>query len=724
MMTLERIAPVLLIVDDDAATRLMVGAALEQHGFRIIEAENGEQALAQFAQFKPNAVLLDVVMPGMDGYAACRALRESPDGQHVPIMMMTGLDDTSSIDTAYDAGATDFLTKPVNFGVLPYRIRYMLRGARITSELRDSQHRLEAAQRLAKLGHFEWHQDQGSYVCSGETQRLLGIAASGTVATLSDLFLRVHIEERLTVEAAIMDAMQRLEDWQVSCRVHTPDGAIRHLVIEGNCTKDTELVLSGVIQDVTERRKLLGLAHRLAYFDPLTGLPNRTTLRRLLGETLVTSARDREFVAVLSLDLDNFKRVNDTLGRDAGDRVLKKIAERLCACVGYDINSHATPPELQLRTASVARTGADEFYAVIPGLRAIEDAAPRARRVLEAINKPVTIDKSEVTLSATVGISVCPEDGTTADELIERADAAKNHAKAEGRDHYQFYTAAINVRAFERLSIESHLRKAIQAEQFELYYQPKIEIWSGRVVGAEALIRWRHPDLGMVPPSSFIPIAEDTGLILPLGEWIIDAAWRDLISWHTQHNLDLHVAVNISALQFRSPNLLDVLREAMAASRLPASTLEIELTESLLMDNSERSVAILDQLRGLGVGVWIDDFGTGYSSLSYLRKFPLSGVKIDQSFVREMDTNENDNAIVGAVIALAHSLDLSVVAEGVEQAAHLEKLEQLRCQFAQGYLFSRPLPAREFVEWVESRNAARARAAALTVAPPRIKAKD
>jgi|LNFM01.1.fsa_nt_gb diguanylate cyclase (GGDEF)-like protein len=704
--------PVVLVVDDDMAARLMTRIALEEGGFDVLEAEDGIPALDIFRSQKIDVVLLDVMMVELDGFATCAAIRQMPHGQHTPIMMMTGLDDTASINSAYDAGATDFVTKPINYGVLTHRVRYMLRSARNADELRRSESRLEKAQAMAKLGHFNWAIDTGEFECSSEIERLTGVASGTTISTIAPLLACVHPDDRGAVDTQFGNAIAGGESLQLGCRVLLAQGGTAHVHLEATCSTVPETgarVVSGVAQDVTERRRLEGLAHKLAYFDTVTGLPNRTTLRKDLGQALARAVGSDSVVAVFSLDLDNFKRINDTLGRDNGDSLLKTVAERLQACLRRRDGAFGVKANVRAGDF-VARTGGDEFYVVLTQFRSAEESAVVARRMLEAIAQPVNLGGEDLVLSATAGISVYPVDGTTADQLIDRADAAKNHAKAEGRGRYQFYTSAINARAFERLSMENNLRKALQQEQFELYYQPKVDIRTGRFTGAEALVRWRHPDLGLVSPANFIPIAEETGLIVPLGEWIISAACRDIAAWRSQGLPDVRVAVNISPVQFAAAELPLLLSKALLAAKLPVEVLEVELTESLLMTDTEQSIAVLAELRALGIDVWIDDFGTGYSSLSYLRRFPIAGVKVDQTFVREMDTNANDAAIVAAVIALARSLNLAVVAEGVESELHLRALANLQCDYAQGYFYSPPLPAAAFARWVTEHRGPLARA--------------
>jgi diguanylate cyclase (GGDEF)-like protein len=410
-----------------------------------------------------------------------------------------------------------------------------------------------------------------------------------------------------------------------------------------------------------------------------------------LAQTLATEQQGT--LAVLSLDLANFSRLNDSFGREQGDQVLRTVADRIGQCVRRGERASYPARESRVSKDLLARTGADEFYALLNGLRAPEDAAVVARRILDAIAIPLMIGTQEVVLSATVGISVFPMDGSGSEDLIEHADAARRHAKAAARGGFHFYTSAINHLAANRVSMENALRRALQVGQFELYYQPKLRLADRQMLGVEALIRWHHPALGLVSPGEFIPLAEETGLIVPLGRWIVRQACADLAAWHAQGLAGLSCAINVSPVQFETDGLLELLRETVADFGLAPEKLEIELTESALIHDTARSIGLLNEFRRQGFAVWVDDFGTGYSSLSYLRQFPVTGLKIDQSFIRDMTVNANDAAIVAAVIALCRSLDLEVVAEGIETLEQTAALEPLGCDYGQGFLYGRPMPA-------------------------------
>src|ERR1700691_859803 len=439
------------------------------------------------------------------------------------------------------------------------------------------------------------------------------------------------------------------------------------------------------IERKTMESAALAMARQMAHsaeHDFLTGLPNRMLLNDRVGQAIALAARHMKKVAVLFLDLDGFKHINDSLGHQIGDKLLQSIAKGLVSCIrGSD---------------SVSRQGGDEFVVLLLELEQAEDAAVTARRMLEAVALPHCIDQHNLHVTASIGVSVYPDDGLDADTLIKNADTAMYQAKENGRRSFQFFKPAMNVRAVERQFIEEGLRRALEQRELMLHYQPKVNLMTGAIAGAEALIRWTHPTRGPIAPVDFIPVAEECGLILPIGAWVLREACAQARTWMDAGLPVTSMAVNVSAMEFRDKNFLDGLFAILSETGLDPRFLELELTESVLMKRVEFTASILQALRKRGVLVAVDDFGTGYSSLSYLRKFPVDALKIDQSFVRQISTAGDDTTIVKAVIGMARSLKLRVIAEGVETLEEVAFLRAYRCEEAQGDYFSRPVPAQQF----------------------------
>ncbi len=435
--------------------------------------------------------------------------------------------------------------------------------------------------------------------------------------------------------------------------------------------------------DISARKEAEARIHFLAHHDALTGLPNRVLLQDRLGQAMSIAARDGRQVAVMFLDLDRFKLINDSLGHDVGDTLLEEVARRLSAVLRQG--------------ETVARLGGDEFVIVLPGLHDTDAAALVASRVLEALGEPLAIRNQAFHVTGSIGISLFPRDGDTVEALLRNADTAMYHAKELGRANFQYYTAALNAIVTERVRMETDLRGGLERGEFVVHYQPQVDARSTRIVGAEALVRWAHPVHGMISPARFIPVAEDTGLIVPLGAFVLREACRQAARWRNQFGESMRMGVNLSARQFSSgEDLIDLVRDALAESGLPPDQLELEITESMLMERPDEATALLGRLSELGVRLAIDDFGTGYSSLSYLKRFAIDRLKVDQSFIQDLSDDPNDAAIVEAVISLARSLKLEVIAEGVETREHLDQLRAWGCFDVQGFLFSKPLPAAEF----------------------------
>jgi diguanylate cyclase (GGDEF)-like protein/PAS domain S-box-containing protein len=452
--------------------------------------------------------------------------------------------------------------------------------------------------------------------------------------------------------------------------------------------------VASLAQDVTEQKRAEQRLQYLAYYDDLTGLPNRTLFNDRLCQAMPAADRNEKLVGVLFMDLDHFKIVNDTLGHEVGDWLLRAVAARLKSCLR--------------ESDTIARLGGDEFAFVLTGVLNVEDVTLVAQKILDELKDVFVISGNELFITCSIGITLYPFDDTDIQKLFRNADSAMYHAKDLGRNTFQLYSAEMTARVEKRLAMETDLRHALERDEFLLHYQPQLDLSTGRIMGMEALIRWRHPEKGIVSPAEFIPVAEDTGLIVPIGEWILRTACAQAKAWQDHGLPNLIIAINLSARQFKDGRLVSQIKAVLEETGLDPRYVELEITESLLMEGGNSLIAsMLDDLKGLGVKLAIDDFGTGYSSLSYLRHFPIDKLKIDQSFVRGMTSNAQDASLVSAIIAIARTLNFAVIAEGVETEEQLHYLRRDNCDFMQGYLFSSPLPAGEIATMVMSGKALR-----------------
>ncbi|MYM98954.1 putative bifunctional diguanylate cyclase/phosphodiesterase [Duganella vulcania] len=686
-----------LVADDDPVMRMLMLEMLAQVGLDAVEAEDGLQAVECFQRLTPDLLLLDVDMPGMDGFAVCREIRRLETQTTVPIIMVTGGDELESVTKAYEAGATDFVSKPINWPILGHRVLYVLRASDAITRLRiaDAHHRAVLAAipdtffRMNKDGYYldyeQGHEASGVFAsdqCVGRhlNQVLPGDIARHMLEQVQTVLDTQHIRS-LDYELPIPGAAPRVRQGE-----HTGPAPVRHFEARLVATGPDEVL--GLVRDISERKRTEEQIRRLAYCDSLTGIPNRQAFLETLEAELVRSRKGNKKFAVLFMDLDAFKRINDTLGHDVGDHLLKAVSERL--------RETTRPSDLVSRTEvgsnNLARLGGDEFTILIPDLERVENALNVAHRVKEAMRRPFLLDTHEIFVTASIGISLYPEDGEDCNSLLKFADTAMYHAKNCGKNNAKLYSSSLTMQIMSHVKLEVGLRKALQNNELYLLYQPQIDVASAQIVGVEALVRWRHPERGIISPTEFIPLAEETGLIVPIGEWVLRTACRQAMAWKTADQRPLRVAVNLSAKQFKDENLSQIVLSTLHETGLPADLLELELTEGTLMDDARATMVTLEQLRGIGVYLSIDDFGTGYSSMNYLKRFDVRALKIDRSFISGLPQDSENAAITRAIIAMAHGLKMAVVAEGVETGAQLRLLEQYGCDLAQGYYLGHPSP--------------------------------
>jgi len=463
----------------------------------------------------------------------------------------------------------------------------------------------------------------------------------------------------------------------------------------------TAPLLERSVRYAIERKRTEERIVHMAYYDGLTNLPNRSLFLDRLSQAITHSNRYKDSCALLFIDLDNFKRINDTLDHRIGDLLLQGVAERLNSFVRSA--DTIARQKVKALASTVARLGGDEFTVLLTEIHSMQDAAKVSQRILNSLSSPFQLDGYEVFISASIGIALYPADGEDMDTLIKNADTAMYHAKGNGKNHFQFYKYSMNSTALERLNMENDLRKAITGNELSLLYQPRINISNGIIVGTEALIRWDHPEQGMISPASFIPLAEETGLIIPIGEWVIKTACRQNTDWHSKVSAyaPVSISLNISGHQFSQGNLVNIMEKILEDTGLDPTCLELEITESVIMKNADATISLLHKLKDMGVKLSMDDFGTGYSSFNYLKRFPLDIIKIDRSFIKDITNSRRDATIVKAIIAMAHTLELKVVAEGVETEEQLGLLQDMECDEMQGFLLCRPLPAEHVHEFLE-----------------------
>jgi diguanylate cyclase (GGDEF)-like protein len=686
-----------LVADDDPTMRLLMLEMLAQVGLDALEAEDGLKAVAAYQRTPPDLVLLDVEMPGMDGFAVCREIRRLETHSTVPIIMVTGGDELESVTRAYEAGATDFVSKPINWPILGHRVLYVLRASDAITRLRiaDAHHRAV----LAAIPDTFFRMNKDGYYLDYEQ----GHEASGVFS--SDECVGLHLNQVLPHDIArhmleqvhtVLDTQHiRSLDYQLPIPgpaprarhgEHPAPAPVRHFEARLVATGPDEVL--GLVRDISERKRTEEQIRRLAYCDSLTGIPNRQAFLETLEAELVRSRKANKKFAVLFMDLDAFKRINDTLGHDVGDHLLKAVSERL--------RETTRPSDVVSRTElggnNLARLGGDEFTILIPDLERVDNALNVAHRVKEAMRRPFLLDTHEIFVTASIGISLYPEDGEDCNSLLKFADTAMYHAKNCGKNNAKLYSSSLTMQIMSHVKLEVGLRKALQNDELYLLYQPQIDVASARIVGVEALVRWRHPERGVISPTEFIPLAEETGLIVPIGEWVLRTACRQAMAWQVAGKRSVRVAVNLSAKQFKDENLTQVVLSALHDTGLSPELLELELTEGTLMDDARATMVTLEQLRGIGVYLSIDDFGTGYSSMNYLKRFDVRALKIDKSFISGLPLDSENAAITRAIIAMAHGLKLAVVAEGVETDAQLVLLEEYGCDMVQGYYLGHPSP--------------------------------
>jgi diguanylate cyclase (GGDEF)-like protein/PAS domain S-box-containing protein len=697
----------ILIVDDQPVNVQLLEYLLQSTGYTRVSSTTDPRVVAPWHdQHRYDIIILDLHMPGMNGFDVMDALKPlEPDG-YLPVLVVTAEPDKKL--AALESGARDFVSKPFDPVEVLTRIRNLLEVRLLHKQARDYNSLLEQTvrERTADLQRFRSAMDATAdaiFLIDSDSMQLVDTNEGAC------RMLGYPREQLLELEPSRigLGSSDELAQWAESARVAaaTPSRAPElfeteltradHATVpvetywqQQNEGESAHRTLICVARDISERRLAEERLRHMAHYDSLTGLPNRTLFYQTLAES-IELAQDKEWrIVVLFIGLDRFRNINDSVGAAMGDQLLRDFSNRLVQCV-------------RIRD-TVGRLGGDEFALILTMTRDQQDAVLVANEVREALRAPFDLDGHQATLTASIGIAMYPDDANDPEMLVKYANTAMERAKEAGRDGYRFFTAGMNVQVLARLDLEMALRRALDQNELELYYQPKVNLHTGRISGAEALLRWNRPGYGLVYPAEFVSVLEDTGLIVRVGTWIIETACRQIAAWIRSPVGHVLVAVNVSSRQFVEGDLETEVRQSLERHKVPPELLELELTETALMSNAERTIQVLGALKELGIKVAIDDFGTGYSSLAYLQRFPIDKLKIDIAFVRDITTNPNDAAIALAIISMAHSLKLRVIAEGVESRPQLEYLRRNRCDEIQGYYFSRPLPAGEMGQLVET----------------------
>ena len=680
----------ILLVDDDEMTRMLLRESLSKIGnVEIYEAVEGSQALDMFHSTEFALILLDVDLPRLSGFEVCKFIRDSDSGRDIPIVMITGMDDNDSIEHAYELGATDFIVKPINWSLIVHHIRYVLRSSASVVALRESERRLDHAQQMACIGYWELDSKSNKFKLSQQLANMLSLPGTRFEHGLDYLVHLAHPVERLHLKVLLKRALEDGENFELDIRVTTPDKTIMYIHIQGQVLQEQSHILVGTMQDVSNLKKSQEQLTHLAHHDALTNLPNRILFQKLLDGAIHRSQRFNRKVALLFIDLDRFKNINDSLGHETGDKLLIKVAERLrMATRTYD---------------TVARLGGDEFAILLDAVVHKQDVMQLTERVLDSFHEPVTIQDNTLYIEASIGISLYPDNGVTQEELLRNADTAMYQAKRSKQDKTAFYSSDLTEETMKIWILENELREALEQENFYLLYQPKVNPMSNKIEGVEALIRWDRGERGFVSPAEFIPIAQDTGLIVPLGRWVIAQAIDQIARWKGTVCENLSIAVNVSVGQLHTEGLSNYIASELHKKQVNPDLLEIEITEEYLIEENypgSRCQETLRSIHELGIKMAIDDFGTGYSSLAQIRNLPISTLKIDKTFVDFVPENKKNVAIVLSIISFAKNLGLQVVAEGVESHEQATFIRNSGCDLIQGYVYSKPVPAKEIEEKV------------------------
>jgi diguanylate cyclase (GGDEF)-like protein/PAS domain S-box-containing protein len=678
----------ILVVDDEELNLDLCVRRLQRKGFLMQAARSAQEALDMLGKSDFDLILLDQMMPGMSGLELLKLLRTTRTQQDLPIIMVTAVADSASIAQALDLGANDYVTKPIDFSVAIARIRSQLSGKHAVTALRQSEERYALAARGANDGLWDWDLESGRIYYSPRWKQLLGWKEEEIGDRPEEWTSRVHPQDLLAFESALDNHLSGTSPaFECDYRMLHRDLGYRWVASRGLAVRNDQgkpIRMVGSQSDVTAK----------VTRDVLTGMPNRLLLEDRLRTALERSRTEPGWrFALCFLDVDRFKLINDTMGHAVGDRLLQELAARLRTSL-RDTKVSGRSDEDSL----LARLGGDEFAILLEGVLDLQTVEKIGERMVRAMRPALQYNDDEIYCSISIGMVLSKPDYQSAEEILRDADTAMYAAKSMGGGRWAVFEESMRDLLRLRVQTESDLRRALERNELRVHYQPRVLLETGEILGFEALVRWQHPTRGLLSPIDFIPVAEETGLIVEIGLWVISEACRQTRGWQLRfpHDPPLDVAVNLSVRQCREPKLIESITRILDETGLPPASLNFELTESLLLEDLARARELLNALKSVGVGLKIDDFGTGYSCLRYLCELPFDSVKIDRSFTRELGARNSDSAetaIVRGIVSMAESLKMGVIAEGVENAAHVQELLAMGCRFGQGYFFSRPVDA-------------------------------
>lgn len=692
----------ILIVEDDRFTRLVAARALSQRGYQVIEAVNGRQALALFGRIVPDLILLDVEMPHINGIQVCRQIRKSAIGKSIPVLMLTSREDQAAIEQSFAAGASDYLCKPVNWNLVTHKIPKLLEAANASRRARQQRRKQEPTRRLLSRGSWRWIIHSNAFQCSAGIRLLLDKLPAE--ATLDDYLAYLDEDERETVKDQLYLAAARQQSFSSEHRLRETRKGARNFLMQGRLVQERPAVLEGTLQDITDRRAVDESVRRLAYQDSVTGLANKPTFLNRADQAIRRAEIRKNMVAILYLDLDDFREVNEKLGHNLGDQLLAAIGKTIRYCIrGADTVS-------DIQDENISRIGGDKFAVLLTDLDAAETAGAVAKRILDALESPTSETRGPLKTSASIGISLYPRDAANSSHLLARAEEAMRYAKLTGKHYFRYYDARMNSPAYNHLGIEKPLKRALKNGEFELLYQPQIDIARGVVTGVEALIRWRSAQHGLISPERFIPIAEKLGIMAQIDQWVLETACAEVQCWQDKGLAPINLSVNLGNSRFFSHNFAADIEYALEKSGFPAEQLVFELLENSVMKDAHATTRRLLEIREQGCRVALDNFGAGLSSINYLRRFDLDYLKIDRQFIRNVVEDKDDQAIIASIMEMARNLEIEVIAQGVESRKQLDYLRAAGCRLAQGFLFARPLTGEQIFKALSKRAQQRAAA--------------